>query len=494
MRIIIVGGGTAGWLAALIISKLQSKKHSITVVESSKIGIIGAGEGSTGLMTNVIQNIVHNYGCNEQEFVESADVTPKYGIEFKNWRGDEKSYISPIDGTATSSSPLDYLFLHSISKLPQNKWHTATELGILAELNKYTFSHDRGPAAYHFDAHKVGKYFKKVCGEVVKNIDAEVVNVQLDNDGFINTLNLSNGNNIEGDFFIDASGFSRVLMNKMNVKWHSYKNNLPVDRAMPFLMPYKENEVIKPLTTAWAQNSGWMWQIPTLNRKGCGYVYSSEFLSDDQAQQDLEFTIGESVEPIKIIKFDSGRLEKLWHKNCLAIGLSAAFAEPLEATSIHTTIQQIEDFVTIFLKDTQQETCNIDGENLYNEKTVFMYDLLKDFLVLHYMGGRTDTEFWRYISSGATLTPFTRDMIEMCKHRIPNNSMFPGVSGIAGWPLWCYIMAGVGAITPENAEKELKHHRLDKYAEMEYNKTYGVSNSQFQNFQDNTQAIRQRQR
>lgn len=493
MRIVIVGGGTAGWLAALCISKLQPKKHLISVIESSKIGIIGAGEGSTGMMTNVIQNIVHKYGCDEQDFIQSADVTPKYGIEFKNWKGDRTSYISPIDGTPTSDSPLDYIFLHAVAELPQNKWHTATELGVLTELNKYTFDQKNGPAAYHFDAHKVGKYFKKVCGESVKNIDSEVVNVSLNEQGFIKQLDLSNNTSIQGDFFIDATGFSRILMNKLDVKWHSYKDNLPVDRAMPFLMPYKENEVIKPLTTAWAQNNGWMWQIPTLNRKGCGYVYSSEFLDDSNAQKDLETTIGESIDPIKIIKFESGRLDKLWHKNCLAVGLSAAFAEPLEATSIHTTIQQIEDFVTIFLKDTQEETCRTGGEDLYNEKTVFMYDLLKDFLVLHYMGNRTDTEFWRYISSGATLTDFTRDMIAMCKHRIPNNSMFPGVSGIAGWPLWSYIMAGIGAITPEMAQRELKHHRLDEYAKLEYNKTNQLFNSQFQNLEDNTTSILRRQ-
>jgi tryptophan halogenase len=493
MKIIIVGGGTAGWLAALILLKTKGSDHTITVIESSNIGIIGAGEGSTGTMTNIIQNITGQYGCNEQEFISMCDVTPKLGIEHKNWTGDGSSYIAPIDGAWTSNSPLDFMFLHTLDKFGTTGIHLNSDNGILIENNKDTFQLKDGPAAYHFDAHKVGKYFKKICGERVRHIDSEVKNVNLDEQGFIKSLDLSNEQQLEGDFFIDATGFSRVLMKKLNVGWHSYKNNLPVDRAMPFLLDYEDNEVIKPVTVAWAQKNGWMWQIPTLNRRGCGYVYSSEFTTEDQAHAEIESTLGRKVTPIKFIKFESGRSEKLWEKNCLSVGLAAAFAEPLEATSIHTTIVQLESFAQKCLLPNKQGTCDPNTVEEYNKKHTFMYDLLKDFLVLHYQGGRKDSEFWKYISSGATLTAHSEAMIGLCNHRVPNSSMFPGIPGAAGWPLWSYVLAGTGKLTPAVARKELEIHRVQDLASREYNNIRAFAESKITNLTDNTSAIRNRQ-
>jgi tryptophan halogenase len=494
MKIVIVGGGTAGWLAALILLKTKGSDHTITMVESSNIGIIGAGEGSTGTMTNIIQNITGNYGCDEQEFISMCDVTPKLGIHHKNWTGDNSSYIAPIDGSWTSSTPLDFIFLHTLANFGADKIHLNSDNGLLIENNKDTFLLKDGPAAYHFDAHKVGKYFKKVCGDRVKHVDSEVKNVNLDENGFIKSLDLSNEQTLTGDFFVDATGFSRVLMKKLNVGWHSYKNNLPVDRAMPFLLDYEADEVIKPLTVAWAQKNGWMWQIPTLNRKGCGYVYSSEFTTDDQAHAEIETILGRKVNPIKFIKFESGRSEKLWEKNCLSIGLAAAFAEPLEATSIHTTIVQLEAFAQKCLVPDKMGTCDPNTIQEYNNKHTFMYDLLKDFLVLHYQGGRTDSEFWKYIDSGATLTEHVSTMIGLCQHRVPNSSMFPRVSAAAGWPLWSYVLAGTGKLTPETARKELEIHRVQDLAEREYATIKMFAESKITPLVDNTIAIRNRQR
>lgn len=492
MKIVIVGGGTAGWLAALIISKIQPQSHSITVVESSKIGIIGAGEGSTGTLTNIIQNITGKYGCNEEDFVRECDVTGKLGIEFINWTGDNSSYISPIDGSFSSTHPVDLMFLHTLMTLPKDKWHLNSEDGFLIEHNKAPLSIKNGPAAYHFDAHKVGKYFKKVCGDIVKNIDAEVLDVILNEQGHISELKLSNDSTIKGDFFIDATGFSRILMKKLGSQWVSYKNNLPVDRAMPFLLPYEDGETIKPVTVAWAQNNGWMWNIPVAKRRGCGYVYSSEFVDDTTAQEELERTIGKKVDPIKIIKFESGRSDKLWIKNCMAVGLAAAFAEPLEATSIHTTIVQLENFVFHFLNEHKNSTCDDGRIDLYNERHVFMYDLLKDFLVLHYQGGRNDTEFWKYITAGNTLTDHVRSMIGLCKHRVPNSTLFPGVPGAAGWPLWSYILAGTGNLLSEVAKKEFELHRLGDYVTSDYDRLVFETLQKLEGLPDNGDAIRKR--
>lgn len=491
MKIAIVGGGTAGWLAALIISKRQSF-HEITVVESSAIGIIGAGEGSTGSMTNVIQNITFDYGCNEADFVKKCDVTPKLGIEFVNWKGDGQSYTSPIDGSFSSNQPFDYAFAHAFSEYGIGGMHLCTEDGILIEHNKDTLFQSDGPAAYHFDAHKVGKYFKEVCGENVKHIDSEVLDVILDDSGFIKELLLKNGETLAADFFVDATGFSRVLMKKLGAKWHSYKDKLPVDRAMPFLMKYDQDEVIKPVTKARAQKNGWMWEIPLLNRKGCGYVFSSEFLDESQAQQEIEENLGKDIDPIRIIKFESGRLDQLWIKNCLSIGLAAAFAEPLEATSIHTTITQLEEFVVHALKNDREHTCDSAIIDMYNRQHEFMYDLLKDFLVLHYHAGRSDTEFWKFINRDSMLTDQVREIIEISKIRMPNAHSFFPMAGIAGWPLWSFILAGTGNLSQSIAVKDIMMNRIPVFSKFETERFIAATKDKIKEYPDNTHQLARR--
>jgi tryptophan halogenase len=321
-----------------------------------------------------------------------------------------------------------------------------------------------------------------------------VEHVILNNDGDISSLKLADGQTIDGDFFIDATGMARILISKLGAKWNSYKDNLPVNRAMPFLMPYEDDEIIRPVTVAWAQKNGWMWDIPTLHRRGCGYVYASDFVSDDQAHAELEQTIGKKVDPIRVIKFEAGRLDKLWIKNCMGVGLASAFAEPLEATSIHTTIVQLENFVFLYLNPSKALTCDPQNINNYNDRFTFMYDLIKDFLVAHYQGGRTDSEFWKYITAGNTLTSHARDIIEICKTRVPSNSLFPGISGASGWPLWSYVMSGTNNITPEIAKKELALHRIDKFAQAAYDRFSFEQLEQIKHLPDNTSEIRKRQR
>ena len=490
MKIVVVGGGTAGWLAALMISKIRPD-HTVTCIESSKIGIIGAGEGSTGSLTNIVQNEMFDFGCNEQDFIKECDATIKLGIKHIGWNEDpSKFYYGPIDGTPTSNDRCDIVFQHALGYRDQNYLHLATELGYKIHHNKNSFVQLNGNHAYHFDAHKVGQYFKKIC-DTVTHIDSEVEHVQLDSEsGFVRSVKLSNGDTVQGDMFIDASGFNQVLMKAVGGKWKSYKENLPVNGALPFLLPYEDDEVIQPVTNAWAQNNGWCWQIPTKNRRGCGYVFSDEFVTPDQAHAELEQTIGRKVDPIRHIKFDSGRQETLWIKNVLSIGLCAAFAEPLEATSIHTTIMQLKHFVYGCLGKDQNDTCNMGTVDDYNKKNAHLYDTMKDFLVAHYICGRKDTEFWKYINSGATNTDFVKSMHEICKHRVPNATLFPRPEGGAGWPLWSYVLAGTGALTSEVAEKEVKFNDDEIVGDTAY--TYHITDfdNKSTDLPDNTQYIK----
>lgn len=460
MKIVIVGGGTAGWLTALFIAKIQRGAHDLTMIESSKIPIIGAGEGSTGHLRDVVCNNLWDFGCDQNDFFRETDATIKLGIKHQNWTPRKDwYYYGPIDGSSTGSQVPDYHFCHAVAETDPNKIHLITQLGTLLDDKKTTFftpTTTTSNHAYHFNAFKVGQYFKKVCGDDVKNIDAEVDDVILDSiTGEIRSVKLSNGTEISADFFVDATGFARILMKKLENKWISYAKHLPVDSAMPFLVPYEEDTVIEPVTTALAMDSGWMWQIPTQERYGCGYVFDSSFITPEKAQEEIETKLGRKIEPIRVLKFDSGRLEEPWKKNCLSIGLAAAFSEPLEATSIHATIIQLLAFAFEYLKDTKNETVNSGSAYMYNRRINGMYDNFREFLEIHYAGGRTDTDFWKYMSSGETRSDFVQAVIDNCRTRVPNGTEFSQNYGYAGWSLWAFVLAGLGYITPEIARKEL---------------------------------------
>jgi hypothetical protein len=198
-----------------------------------------------------------------------------------------------------------------------------------------------------------------------------------------------------------------------------------------------------------------MWQIPLMDRKGCGYVFCDAFTTPDKAQEEIETILGQEIDPIKVIKFDTGRQESAWINNCITIGLSSAFLEPLEATSIHSTIVQGRTLIFEYIKSTVDDTINVGSQNIYNHRTRKMFDDVKDFLVMHYMGGRTDTEFWKYINTGATKTPFVADLLEMAKVRMPSSHDFPRYSGSAGWALYSYVMAGIGKLSKSTALNEI---------------------------------------
>lgn len=458
MKIVIVGGGTAGWLAALLISKQRKGKHELVVIESSKIGIVGAGEGSTGRLVDIVNNVSYNSDCNEAEFLKETDSTIKMAIKHKDWLEVGHSYIEPVDLIS------DEVLLHLASKdIPT---YVGSINGFLLNKGKTCFaglnsSQNIDTYAYHFDAHKVGQYFKKkVIQENVTVLDTEVVDVSVDENG-INSITTADGTVIEADFFIDCTGFARKLMKALEVKWHSYKQHLPVDTAMPFLIPHKEDDKIEPITTAWAQSAGWMWQIPTANRYGCGYVFDSNFISNEQAQREIETTLGHEIEPIRFLKFETGKLDKFWHKNCLAVGLSAAFAEPLEATSIHSTIVQLEVFLFDYLMDTKELTVNLGNTAIYNRRINTMYDDFRDFINIHYCTQREDSEFWRWIKTGVCQTDSTQMYVESAKSKFMGKNDLLCYHGCAGPGLYNHVFSGLKLSNKQTALQQISSSGLD---------------------------------
>jgi hypothetical protein len=462
MKIVIVGGGTAGWVTALIASA-RHPNHEVTVIESSKIGVVGVGESTTGHFTDVLLNWASNYGCDQNEFIKETGATLKYAIKHKGWtKNIDDYYIGPIDGTHTTSAIPDCLFNFGVNKLQRKEMLNLSRCGYwiyheLSNFNKFKKEFIDAHHAYHIDAHLAGQYFKKVAlrRPNTKHIDTEVLDVKLDDKGFVKSLVLSNQQTLDGDFFIDCSGFNRVVMKHLPSKWVSFKDNLPLNTGLPFHLKYKEGEVPEPYTTAWAQKAGWMWQIPLLDRKGCGYVYCDAYTTPDKAQEEIETILGQEIDPIRVIKFDSGRQESAWIKNCVTIGLSSAFLEPLEATSIHSTIVQANNLFLEYVKPTFEDTVNEGSMAIYNKRTRKLYDDIKDFLVLHYMGGRDDSEFWKYIKTGATQTEFVKELLAMCKTKTPTFNDFPHYQGSAGWPLYSYVLEGINALNKDIAGSEI---------------------------------------
>ena len=464
MKICIIGGGTAGWLSALWITKLQKGQHQVTVVESSKIGIIGTGEGTTGHFSGIVKNVIGQFDIDEAEFMRETGATHKMGIEFTNWRGDGRSYIAPIDNApVVGNSEWDYLQMYHCLTQGTEQAHRVTICGVLGEQGHSTYSlngqESYGFCAYHFDGHRVGQYFKKLSAPLCQQvIDSEYQSAELDSQGRVAGIRLTNGQTVEADWFIDATGFARVLAPVVDAGWHSYADHLTCDSAIPFHLPHDPNGTIRPLTGSRAMNAGWMWSIPTQERQGCGYVYDSSEITADQALEELEQTLGHAVKPIKHIKFKPGRLKQTFCKNVLFVGLSGIFLEPLQATSIHGTISQLRCFHHMILRPDSVPTGEYQN-NRANELINRGFDQFADLIQLHYRSGRTDTAFWRK-QQALPLRPAVDYLTEMGKHRWPHAYDWELNWSSAGYGVFIWPMLNYGLIDLAEIE-QLVNPRLE---------------------------------
>jgi tryptophan halogenase len=482
MKIVIVGGGTAGWMAACMAANLNkllkndgsSTYYDITVIESSNIPIVGAGEGSTGLLMEYITKKFKNLGVTETDFLYETESTLKLGIRFKDWDGVGTEYLSPIQPTFSSGYNVD---LDLLAFVMHGHYADSSPAGYLMHNGLSSFYKTKtkttGTHSYHFDAHKVGKYLKKIALQNdIKHIDAEITDVNINTiTGECDSVRLKETNElITSELWIDCSGFARLLSNKVGAGWVSYKDNLPVNSALPYIHKYESNEDIKLETLAWAQPNGWMWQIPTQQRYGCGYVYCDYFTNADGALRELEQTTGRKIEPLRQMKFDVGRLENIWSKNVVAIGLSSGFLEPLQATSIHSSIVQCELLFNHFLYTDKTKTTNPFSVARYNEFVGRMFDDFRDLLQVHYMTKRDDSEFWKFVRNDLKITDKTKYMIEMCKYRCPSMFDLDAYHGAAGWGVWCWTMIGLGYVDKTLAETTLRNSGMIKDSKDMFNR------------------------
>jgi tryptophan 7-halogenase len=399
-KVVIVGGGTAGWMTAMALSRFAGGKYDIELVESEQIGTVGVGEATIPL----IMDFNRTMQIDEAEFMRATQATYKLGIEFVDWTRLGHSYIHPFGRFGVQMNGIHfYSYLHR--HWLQGGTRDSAEFCISTMAARAgRFAHplppDRSPLpphvyAYHFDAALYAAYLRKIAErEGVRRTEGKIVDVKLrEPDGFIESLTLDDGRVVPGDFFIDCSGFRGVLIEQaLHAGYEDWSEYLPCNRAMA--VPCERQVTTTPYTRSTAREAGWQWRIPLQHRIGNGYVYCSEFLSDDEAASKLLSRLdGKALGTPRPLKFVTGRRKEGWKKNCVSIGLSSGFLEPLESTSIHVIQTAIAKMMFLF-PGNGFDQATIDK---YNAMVRSESEQIRDFLVLHYTATeRDDVPFWRH--------------------------------------------------------------------------------------------------
>ena len=440
-RIVIVGGGTAGWVAASILARaLPGPSSTITLIESADIPTVGVGEATIPPFVDLLGFL----SIDQADFIRHTQATYKLGIRFDGWLREGSSYWHPFGtfGQAVNRRP----FLHA--------WHRAQADGLAPQLDQFSACVRLATAgkflggdaadrvgvkhALHFDASLVAKYLRSYATMLgVVRLERTVIGATLRSDGLLDALQLDDGDQIHGDLFIDCSGFRALLAEKtLAGQWVDWSALLPCDTAIA--APTAACLPRAPFTQAVAQAAGWRWRIPLQHRTGNGYVYCSGATTAAQAHADFLAGIdGPPLAEPRILRFSAGRRRQLWDRNCIAVGLSSGFLEPLESTSIHFAISSIFALLEHF-PDLDFDPANIAA---YNDRLIEELDRARDFIFLHYcLNDRQGLDFWRQMRT--TAMPDTlHDRVETYRAtgriRTKPHELFSDLS-------WFYVLEGMG--------------------------------------------------
>ena len=407
-NVVIVGGGTAGWMTASLMAKVLNKTLNITLVESDKIGIIGVGEATIPPIVQFNNAI----GLDEKEFLKATKGTIKLGIEFNSWNKKDESYMHAFGNIGKQFAFCDFHhFWQKYQQVENNNnentlinsnsfWdyslnYQAAKKNKFAPINNIPNTNLPGLAyAYHFDAQLYADFLRTHAeGMGVQRVEGTITQVnQNHNSGFVESIQLENGNVIHGDLFIDCTGLAALLIEKtLSTGYDNWSHWLPCNKAIA--ISCEKTESIEPFTRSTAHKAGWQWRIPLQHRTGNGLVYSDKYMSDEEAKEFLLNNLdGKPLAEPKIITFKTGRRRKQWNKNVVCIGLASGFIEPLESTNIHL----IQTAAIRLMKFFPHNGINIEEVNEFNRQSKIESESIRDFIILHYkLNNRNDSEFWR---------------------------------------------------------------------------------------------------
>jgi tryptophan halogenase len=491
-KIVVLGGGTAGWLTALMAKRIMPESE-VVVVASEEIGILGAGEGTTIQIVRIMDFL----GIPVSDIVKEASATIKNGIKFTNWTKDQDYFyhgFAPNDHqqvgellSTFGSHNISYMLntLEDIDKKEfdfcsvysdKNKvpfYPTVSEnLSFYKDITDYV---NVATFALHFDARRLAAMLEKYAiSRNITRIEGKVLEVTSKDNGDIASLILESGSSVEGDFFFDCSGFKRLLIGKhYNAVWKSHSDLLTVNKAIPFFIKYEDGEEPVPYTESIAMKYGWMWKIPVEFRYGCGYVYDSSYISKEEAIKEVEDLLGRKIEVPTTFSFEAGYYENPWINNCVAVGLSSGFIEPLEATSILVSIlslQNVLDSVGSMFERPQDYIEN------YNKKMSSYNEDISNFIYFHYMGGRDDTPFWKKFQDADVAPEYVKKVISEWENSIPTQGQF--TANLFPYMSWYQVAYGLNLINKEVVDNITKTSGYENHlAHFNANKAMALSES-----------------
>jgi tryptophan halogenase len=454
-KVIVIGGGTAGWMAASALGKMLPHACSVELIESAEIGIVGVGEATLPHLRAFVQTL----GLDEAEFMTATHATYKLGIEFRDFGKPGDSYLHPFGDFGRPLNGVPFL----------QYWLRMRALGQGGEIFEYSMANvmaaakrfappESDPAsllstigyAYQFDATRFGPYLRGFAeGQGVKRTEGRIVSVERNSEtGDVAAVLLESGVRVEGDLFVDCSGFRSLLLgDALGEEWEDWSHWLPCDRAMALPCASPPGE-IEPLTRATAMAAGWRWRIPLQHRVGNGYVYSSAHLSDDEASDAILGAVeGEALADPRVLRFRAGRRKRSWSHNVVAVGLASGFLEPLESTSIYLVQAAITQLLELF----PIRGIEAADRDEFNRLIDYEYDRIRDFLILHYHAStRDDSEFWRYVRH-MPIPDSLSDKIELFRRagRIQRYA-----HGLFFEPSWIAVLIGQGMI-PEGWDQRI---------------------------------------
>lgn len=480
-KIVIVGGGSAGWMTAAYLAKALERDVRISLIESPDIGTVGVGEATF----STIRLFFDFLGLREHEWMPHCNASYKLAVKFVNWNGEGRHFYHPfqrferVRGASLAewwlqlndgASRFDYdcFTVPAICDAQRspcyldgrvfdsrvNSYLSASRSEQAVTLDELRIQY---PYAYHFDASLLARFLSNYAQRLgVKRIGDEVLGVEQTEEGHIRALHARNHGALEADLFVDCTGFRGLLINQtLHEPFISFESSLPCDRAVAMQIPSDPDRGMNPYTQATALSAGWVWNIPLFHRTGTGYVYSSAFISPEQAEREFRQHLGPRADdcPALHIKMRVGRNRNSWVRNCVAIGLSSAFVEPLESTGIFFIQNAIEQLVANLPKHP------LDGfpARLFNQSVADCMDGIREFLTVHYIAGaKRDTAFWKATKEDLSLPGSLGERLDLWSHRLPTNDTIR--HGYHGFESYSYAVMLLGLGRKPDSRSALLDH------------------------------------